>query len=215
MSIMSEISEAPKTIKIKPQPRKKKRSLDIYSLAIITKDVYIPIVNVGINIKGTLLKSIASKIEGKCISEGYIKPESVKIISYSNGIINGSNIQFQVVFECNVCSPVEGMHINCIAKNITKAGIRAELDEMNSPIVIFIARDHNYMSKNFSSIQENQQIKIRVIGQRYELNDTYVSVIGELVTDIQSMSQTAKSKTKYTPTASPSNIDIENISIQS
>ena len=212
---MSEISEAPKTIKIKPQPRKKKRSLDIYSLAIITKDVYIPIVNVGINIKGTLLKSIASKIEGKCISEGYIKPESVKIISYSNGIINGSNIQFQVVFECNVCSPVEGMHINCIAKNITKAGIRAELDEMNSPIVIFIARDHNYMSKNFSSIQENQQIKIRVIGQRYELNDTYVSVIGELVTDIQSMSQTAKSKTKYTPTASPSNIDIENISIQS
>ena len=215
MSIMSEISEAPKTIKIKPQPRKKKRSLDIYSLAIITKDVYIPIVNVGINIKGTLLKSIASKIEGKCISEGYIKPESVKIISYSNGIINGSNIQFQVVFECNVCSPVEGMHINCIAKNITKAGIRAELDEMNSPIVIFIARDHNYMSKNFSSIQENQQIKIRVIGQRYELNDTYVSVIGELVTDIQSMSQTAKSKTKYTPTASPSNIDIENVSIQS
>jgi hypothetical protein len=189
-------SIAPKTIKIKPQLRKKKKDLDIYSSAIITKDIYIPIVNVGSNIKEILQRIVASNIEGKCVSEGYIKPESVKIISYSNGIVYGSNIQFKAVFECNVCYPVEGMHIACIAKNITKAGIRAELNETPSPIVIFIARDHNYMSKNFSSIQENDQIKVRVIGQRYELNDTYVSVIGELVSDIQSISQTSKLKTK-------------------
>ena len=208
-------SETPKIIKIKILSKRKKKDFDKSSTTIITRKCYINITSVGSNIKQTLEKNIANEIEGKCITEGYIKIDSVKIISYSNGVVNGSDISFDVVFECNVCSPVEGMHINCIAKNITKAGIRAELDEMNSPIVIFIARDHNYMSKNFSSIQENQQIKIRVIGQRYELNDTYVSVIGELVTDIQSMSQTAKSKTKYTPTASPSNIDIENISIQS
>ena len=33
----------------------------------------------------------------------------------------------------------------------------------------------------FSDIEENQEIKIRVIGQRYELNDKYISVIGELI----------------------------------
>ena len=32
----------------------------------------------------------------------------------------------------------------------------------------------NYISKNFSLIQENQEIQIRVIGQRYELNDKYI-----------------------------------------
>ena len=197
-------SITPKTIKIKPQLRKKKKDLDIYSPAIITKDIYIPIVNVGSNIKEILQRIVASNIEGKCVSEGYIKPESVNIISYSNGVVYGSNIQFIAVFECNVCYPVEGMHITCIAKNITKAGIRAELNESPSPIVIFIARDHNYMSKSFSSIQENDQIKVRVIGQRYELNDTYVSVIGELVNDIQSISQIPKLKTKETLTVDTS-----------
>ena len=189
-SMEESASKEPKTIKIRPQSKKKKKDLDIYSPAILTDDIYIPIINVGSNIKETLLKIIAHKIEGKCISEGFVKLESIKILSYSNGIVTGSNIQFQVVFECNICCPVEGMHINCIAKNITKAGIRAELDEVHNPIVIFIARDHNYMSKSFSSIQENQPIKIRVIGQRYELNDAYISVIGELVSDINNVSHT-------------------------
>ena len=207
----------PKSIKIKPQPRKKKKDLDIYSSAIITKDIYIPIINIGSNIKETIQKIVSSNIEGKCISEGYIKPNSIKIMSYSNGIVNGSNVQFLAVFECNICCPVEGMHINCIAKNITKAGIRAELDEINSPIVVFIARDHNYMSKNFSSVQENQQIKIRVIGQRYELNDAYISVIGELISDIQSISQSSKLKTKSidTDTFISPKLGVEDISIQS
>ncbi len=174
-------SDLSKTIKIKSS-KKKKKDLDIYSPAIITKTIYISINNVGSNIKQVLQKVISNEIEGKCISEGYIKADSVKIISYSNGVVYGSDIQFQVVFECLVCFPVEGMHINCIAKNITKAGIRAELDELTSALVIFIARDHNYTNKNFSSIKENDLIKVRVIGQRFELYDTYVSVIAELIT---------------------------------
>ena len=202
-------SKTPKSFKIKPQQRKKRKELDIYSSAIITKDIFIPIVNVGANIKETLQRIIACEIEGKCISEGYVKSESVKIISYSNGIVNSSYIQFQVIFECKVCYPVEGMNITCIAKNITKAGIRAELSEVPNPVVIFIARDHNYMSKNFSLIQEDQQIKVRVIGQRYELNDTYISVIGELVSDIQSLSHTPKLKIKDILTVSPASPSIE------
>lgn len=183
-----------KTIKIKPISKKRKKDLDIYSSAIITKDIYISIVNVGTNIKETIRVIIVKDIEGKCIPEGYIKPDSVKIMSYSNGIVKGSNIQFQVLFECSVCCPVEGTHINCIVKNITKAGIRAELNETISPVVIFIARDHNYMSKKFSAIQENQPIKIRVIGQRYELNDKYISIIGELIDDNPSKSNTPLKK---------------------
>ena len=151
--------------------------------------------NVNKNIKETLRNTIASNIEGKCISEGYVKPDSVQIITYSSGVIKGSDILFEVVLECKVCCPVEGMHIICVAKNITKAGIRAELNEENSPVVIFIARDHNYLSKTFSSIQENEEIKIRVIGQRYELNDKYISIIGELISDISSSSSSSKSKT--------------------
>ncbi len=187
--------ETPKSFKIKPVSKKKKRNFDIYKNSLINQQVYISIMNVNKNIKETLRNTIASNIEGKCISEGYVKPDSVQIITYSSGVIKGSDILFEVVLECKVCCPVEGMHIICVAKNITKAGIRAELNEENSPVVIFIARDHNYLSKTFSSIQENEEIKIRVIGQRYELNDKYISIIGELVSDISSSSSSSKSKT--------------------
>ena len=73
--------------------------------------------------------------------------------------------------------------MNCVAKNITKAGIRADIEspDGDSPVVIFIARDHHYNSDYFSSIKENDKIKIRVIGQRFELNDKYISIIAELI----------------------------------
>lgn len=167
------------TLKIKPQ--KKKKEIEIYNLSIISRSILIPIINIGSNINDVLRDILAKEIEGKCIREGYIKKESVKILTCSNGIVEGENILFEVVFECKVCCPVEGMNISCIAKNITKAGIRAELGELHSPMIIFIARDHNYLKKEFSEVEEGNTINIRVIGQRFELNDTYVSVLGELI----------------------------------
>ena len=193
-------------IKIKPGSRKKKKDLDIYTLAIITRSVNISINNVGKNLKETLKDIIVNEIEGKCISEGYIKPNSVVITSYSNGVIEGYNINFQIVLECLVCNPVEGMHLTCIAKNITKAGIRAQLSDENNPIIIFIARDHNYMSKSFSAVQEDQEIKVRIIGKRFELNDTYISVIAEL---IEPRISTAKPKVKIIT----SNVDADSVSL--
>lgn len=153
----------------------------IYSRALIHQKVVLKIVHIGTTIKQTLEKAIAAQIEGKCIIEGYVKPKSVAVMTYSSGVINAADIVFEVVFECLVCSPVEGMVIRCIAKNITKAGIRAEMDENPSPLVIFIARDHHYKSNTFSNVKENDTIQVKVIGQRYELNDKYVSVIATLM----------------------------------
>jgi DNA-directed RNA polymerase subunit E'/Rpb7 len=154
----------------------------IYSKSLITHRVILKIVHIGNNIKQTLEKSIAAQMEGKCIIDGYVKPNSVSVLTYSSGVVRSSDIEFQVVFECLVCSPVEGMIFSCIAKNITKAGIRAEINEDPSPMVIFIARDHHYKSNYFSNVKENDRIRVKVIGQRYELNDKYVSVIAELIT---------------------------------
>ena len=60
-------------------------------------------------------------------------------------------------------------------------GIRAEVKDMPSPVVIFVARDHNYNSQLFTDTKVNDEIMVRVIGQRYELNDAYISIIAEIV----------------------------------
>lgn len=168
------------------QKMKRKESLikPIYSRALITRKIMLPINAIGSNIKEIIEKNISATFEGKCLIEGYVRPNSSKIITYSSGKIErGVNILFEVVFECEVCYPVEGTKISCAAKNITKAGIRAEsADSVPSPVVVFIARDHHYNNAYFSTIQEGDKFEVRVIGQRFELNDKYVSVIGEIIT---------------------------------
>lgn len=155
----------------------------VYSLSQITKKIGLPITAIGRGLHQTIEETIAAMIEGKCIVEGYVKLHSVRIITYSSGIIKGTDVIFDVVFECEVCFPVAGMLFNCVAKNITKAGIRAEsADENPSPFVLFIARDHYYDSDYFNSIEENEKFTAKSILQRFELNDKYVSIIAELVT---------------------------------
>jgi DNA-directed RNA polymerase subunit E'/Rpb7 len=163
--------------------RKETKLTTIYSRCLITRNIVLPITNIGKNIKEVIEENIKSNFEGKCLVEGFIKPNSAKIITYSSGIIyRGSSVSFEVIFECEVCFPVEGMLVSCVAKNITKAGIRAEsATEVPSPVVVFIAKDHHYNVSHFNDVKEGDKINVRVIGQRFELNDKFVSIIGELV----------------------------------
>ena len=165
------------------KPKYRQREIKtVYSPCQITKSIILPMTAIGKNLQQTLEQTVAKMVGGKCIVEGYVRPGSVKVITYSSGIIKGEKILFEVVFNCEVCYPVSGMNLNCIAKNITKAGIRAEsADEEPSPFILFIARDHFYASDYFNSIEENEKFIARVIAQRFELNDKYVSIIGELV----------------------------------
>ena len=170
----------------------KDRELGIYSKILITKSIPVNIKHIGLNIKELLQKKISSEIEGKCAVEGYIKPKSVSILTYSGGIIRGNNIMFEVVFECQGCSPVEGMRIKCTAKNITKAGIRAEITDgiQSTPLIIFIARDHHEITPYFNSIKEDNNITVSVIGKRFELNDIHICIIAELVEPINNPTKT-------------------------
>ena len=155
--------------------------LSLYVKNISTKRLSVPIKCVGSNIKSTLENILRSNIEGKCSIEGYVKQRSCNVITYSCGIITGNIAIFTVVFECLVCNPSQGMRISCSVKNITNAGILARVDDSEySPVNIFIARDHHYNIPYFSELKEGEEIMIRVIGQRFELNDTFVSVLGEL-----------------------------------
>lgn len=155
----------------------------IFSRGLLTRSIILPITAIGRNIKETIEENIKANFEGKCVVEGYIKQNSVKIITHSSGlIVRGNTILFEVVFECEICFPVEGMLIQCVAKNITKAGIRAEsANEVPSPVVVFIAKDHHYNNDYFADVKEGDKINVRVIGQRFELNDKYISIIAEIV----------------------------------
>jgi DNA-directed RNA polymerase subunit E'/Rpb7 len=168
-------------VNAKKSYRNKPSDVGVYMNSLLSRKIQIPFNKIGKNIKEVLEKMIKRQIEGKCTVEGYVKPESTRILSYSSGVLFENKVEFDTVFECSICCPVEGMVIGCIVKNKTQAGIRALLDEEKSPVVIYVSRDHHYNNKYFASVNENDEISIRVIGQRYELNDEQVSIIGEII----------------------------------
>lgn len=152
---------------------RRKLSLPFYK---ITKDVII----------AQLLKTeLAKLVEGRCSVEGYICPNSITISSYSCGTLAGSNIHFDIIADCLICHPDENTVIKCVAKTITQAGIRAGarfLQKGNvSPIEVFLSRDMHVCSRDlFSRIQENDVLTVKIIGRRFVLHDTHVTIIAML-----------------------------------
>jgi len=161
----------------------------LYTTQQINYDILIPFVLINMhassreNIMALLHTTLISCIEGRCITEGFIKPHSTRIIDFKCGKIVAKNVQFNIVIECLVCNPQPQSIITCVAKNITQAGIRAVSDDEYSPIVVYITRDFGIDSDKtyYNSIKEGDSINIRVIGKRFEMNDKHIQIIGFLV----------------------------------
>lgn len=161
----------------------------LYTIQQINYDILIPFVLINMhassreNIMALLHTTLISCIEGRCITEGFIKPRSTRIIDFKCGKIIAKNVQFNIVIECLVCNPRAQSIISCVAKNITQAGIRAVSDDEYSPIVVYITRDFGVDSDKtyYNSIKEGDKINIKVIGKRFEMNDKHIQIIGFLV----------------------------------
>ena len=162
----------------KPQ----KNEYSVYARNMISTKVHLKMSEIGDKTKQNLETKIKRNIEGKCIPEGFVEPRTLKIVTYSSGVVKMNMIEFQVVFECSICNPVEGQTVECTTKTITKAGIHAEVVTGEIvPMKIFVARDHNYANRQFGDIKEDEKIKVRIIGKRFELNDPYIVAIASLV----------------------------------
>jgi len=183
MSTLAEFTRQSNTIQ-QPKPAQQSApTYGVYVRSLLTMKVSLKITEIGRQVKQNLERKIVKQTEGKCIPQGFIRPNSVRIVSYSSGNVSGDSVEFATVYECLVCHPVENMIVDCTTKTITKAGIHAEVitDENVIPLTIFVARDHNYTNRDFDRIKENMNIKVRILGIRYELNDPYICAIGMLV----------------------------------
>jgi len=153
---------------------------NIYVKSMITTRIHISIRMVGRDLKNTIEREIAKRVENRCIPEGYVKQGSVHVVSYSCGLIVSNSVEFHVTYTCDICHPNEGMVVECLIKTITKAGIHAEKidDDGAIPLIVFVSRDHNFGNRNFTNATENQKIRVKIIGCRYEINDPHICVIG-------------------------------------
>jgi len=164
---------------------------NIYDEGLIQRDVELTIRELDSipahkfyeNLKTFIENKINAQIGGKCIEEGFIKPNSIKVATISTGEIKNFHIRYSVVSSCMISLPVEGMIIQCVAQTITNGGIKAAVAEYpyDSPMVIFVAREIS--SSAINNISETETFMAKIIGVHFELNDQYVSVLAKIIVE--------------------------------
>jgi len=94
----------------------------IYIDSLLTRKVKIPMSECGKNISD-ILKHYLQPLEGKCINEGYLKRNSIKVVSYDSGKLSQHYIHFEVVFECKIAIPTVNQQLVCEVESNTIAGL--------------------------------------------------------------------------------------------
>lgn len=138
------------------------------------------------NINNILINKLKKKLNNKCIEEGYVKTNSLKIIHIQNGIINmdnlNGNVTFNILYEALVCNPSEGEEIKCTILDINKTNIQAYVEDKDtSPLKIFLNRIHHQERQDYVDLKINQNIKISILYKNYEYNDNQILIFGKLI----------------------------------
>lgn len=149
--------------------------------SLLTRTVQIPMSDCGKNIK-EILEHTLRPLEGKCVTEGYVKKGSIHVVNFSSGIMKDYYVLFTVVFECQIAVPFNNQELTCIVETNTIAGLQCKLyPDEESPFIIFLAKDHHMEDQTFFNCSIGSILNVNVIGKRYSVNDSTISIIAKLL----------------------------------
>jgi DNA-directed RNA polymerase subunit E'/Rpb7 len=161
---------------------------DIFIRSLLHEKVKLQAMQINKNFRLTILQELQSKVEGRCTKHGFIKNKSVEIYQIHHGEVEmaslNGNMAFPVKFYAEVCNPATGSVIKCRVSNLNKFGILAEVKPV---LEIIIAKNSASIKSDvdLDAIKIGDEILVEVVGKKYEIGDTRISVVGRVVTSPQ------------------------------
>jgi len=144
------------------------------------------------NFDDVIKTKMKENLEGLCSRFGYIKPGSLQIIKRSAGLFGKQHfngyIRFDLLCKGEACNPPQGLVVEAIVKNKNALGLLAEssmfINGEKIPVLdIIVPKKSNGIASDIDldEVQTGDSIYIMVMGKRYQLNDTNISIIGRAV----------------------------------
>ena len=157
---------------------------NLYVKQLVKQSVEIPISSIKSNksssIEDLIINEIKNKIGNKCIKEGFVDKENIKLVNRSIGKIKpeyfNSFICYNCTFELNICNPLKNQEVEATVEAINKMGIKAVAE----PLYIILAKQHHLNKEIFDTIEIGDKINVEILATRFELYDTQIDVIGKL-----------------------------------
>jgi DNA-directed RNA polymerase subunit E'/Rpb7 len=127
-----------------------------------------------------ILEALKNLFEGLCNKHGYVVPDSLSIVKRSIPYIYGSQldsgIKYDIVYKATICCPATDNVIKCTIDKINKLGILCITHPMN----MIIAKDFHKNTDSFNKLSVGDEIEIKIIDKRFNLNDKIIQVIAKL-----------------------------------
>ena len=163
----------------------------IYFNSLLKEKIFIPpqCLKSKKKIRESIETILREKIEGKCIHEGYVMPNTIEIVKYEKlevvkNILSIGALKTVVHYTANICNPSVGNIIECNVKNI-KFVHKLGLLGFMGPITIIVGREFHEgeILEQLLNIKVNDVIRVEIIAKQFSLNSTEIKVIARLWSD--------------------------------
>ena len=159
---------------------------NIYIKQILNKNVTISADKLGEDIDKVIKDALDYDINGICINEGYVKPNTTKILMRSEGNMRINNfksvVYYTVKYEVMICRPSENQQIDCFVSEVSKSHITCYIENIDtSPLNIFLSKQHHIGDEEYAKIKTGDTIRIKILAQKFEYLDKQILVIGNFL----------------------------------
>jgi N-glycosidase YbiA len=143
----------------------------------------------SVDITRLLYEKLKQKLEGKCSLHGWVKPESLKILSRSMGYVESGRFTGDIVYHIQVqgtvINPASGVLVvgQVIRKN--KMGMYVDYE---GSIRIILPRDLHIGDEEYEGVEVGQFVECEIKKSRFQVNDEYILSVG----DFRKVSQKTK-----------------------
>jgi len=182
---MADVIVNDKTLIMVPKEEEEKIPMSIfYPQVIQLRETIKPFEIAGKDIDTLLLKKIRKKIGNRCIRQGYVDENSIRILSRTIGKINTAHfngeIYYNIKCEANICLASQGDKVRCKIIGKNKTGIACKLKPLQIIVPASQMEDKSVMER----LNKDDEIIVEIIKSRWELDQAWVDVVGRFISKV-------------------------------
>ena len=163
----------------------------LFTMAFLEQRISIPptdLAEAAPDVDAYLIHKLRGSLEGACCVHGYIKPGSLKLLGRSMGEAEHGRFTGDFLYVCKVSvlcfRPSADQQVIARIITMNKSGAYALLIEGGHTIQaarVFCPRDLHNGSTEFDAMAVGQDIRVRLLRSRFQVNDPFITVVGTII----------------------------------
>jgi DNA-directed RNA polymerase subunit E'/Rpb7 len=142
-------------------------------------------------IRHLLEQKLRETYESKCYTSGYVRAGSLKLLAKSMGLYEHGRFTGNVLYDCRSSCEVYYPTVNSIIQvkihKLNKMGAIALLATDDHAMRITIPRDLHLGDLEFDALELGMQVSVKLLRSRFQTNDPFITAVGKLHTEKETL----------------------------